>query len=164
MENKKGAPKGVLFYDNWLELLCEHLTPEQSVELIKLIRAEYKEEVYETSDSLVKSNWFLIKPQLQSNLEKYRNKCKKNAENGSLGGRPKTQSNPNETQRNHSVISVTQNKQSESKSETESESESKTFTCVKDHLGISSPSFGEGSSSLPSVEESERQFKELFAN
>jgi hypothetical protein len=162
MENKKGAPKGVLFYDNWLELLCEHLTPEQSVELIKLIRAEYKEEVYETSDSLVKSNWFLIKPQLQSNLEKYRNKCKTNAENGFKGGRPKTQSNPNETQRNHSVILQTQNKQS--KSETESKSESESFTNVKDHLGISSPSLGEGSSSLPSVEESERQLKELFEN
>jgi hypothetical protein len=162
MENKKGAPKGVLFYDNWLELLCEHLTPEQSVELIKLIRAEYKEEVYETSDSLVKSNWFLIKPQLQSNLEKYRNKCKTNAENGFKGGRPKTQNNLPITENNHSVFSQTQNKQS--KSETESKSESESFTNVKDHLGISSPSLGEGSSSLPSVEESERQLKELFEN
>jgi hypothetical protein len=164
MENKKGTPKGVLFYENWLDLLCDHLTAEQSIEIIKLIRAEYKEEIYETSDSLVKSNWFLIKPQLQSNLEKYRNKCKKNAENGFKGGRPRTQSNPSISQNNHSVFSETQNKQSESKSETESKSESETFTCVKDHLGISSPSLGEGSSSLPSVEESERQLKELFEN
>lgn len=160
----KGEPKGVLLYENWLELLTEHLTPEQSVEILKLVYSEYKGEEYKSPDSTVNANWFLIKPQLQSNLEKYKNKCQKNAENGSKGGRPKTQPNPNETEKNPSVILETQNKQSESKSETESESESKTFTCVKDHYGISSPSFGEGSSSLPSVEESERQFKELFAN
>lgn len=158
----KGKPKGVLFYENWLDLICDYLTPEQSIELIKLIRAEFKNEYYEITDITVKSNWFHILPQLKSNLEKYSNTCAANVENGKKGGRPRTQSNPPITEENRSVIYETQNKQS--KSETESESESKSFTCVKEDLGISSPSLGEGSSSLPSVEESERQLKELFEN
>lgn len=78
--------KGVLILNNWFDLMIDILTPEQSIELLKLIKAKADGEHYITKDSIVKTHWFHIEPSIDSSIEKYAELCEKRSEYGKLGG------------------------------------------------------------------------------
>lgn len=81
----------IVYYD--LESQTELLSDEQ---LGKLLRALFiyeihgKEPIFD--DDIVKASFQFIKVTLDINREKYDEKCKRNAENGKKGGRPKKES------------------------------------------------------------------------
>lgn len=79
-------PKGVLLLNNWFDLMIDVLTPEQSIELLKLIRAQKNGIDYQTTDVEVKMHWFHMQPSVESSLEKYNELCAKRSEYGKMGG------------------------------------------------------------------------------
>jgi hypothetical protein len=121
---------GVLIFNNWLDLMVEALTPEQTIELLKCIQGVSNDNEYNPKDPIVITHWFHMREIVVANVQKYKNKCAANKRNGNLGGRPITQNNPSKPK-------ITHNKQSKSKSIA--------FTCVK---GEESTSLGEVSPSL----------------
>lgn len=85
--------KGILILNNWFDLMIDILSPEQTIELLKLIRAKGKDEYYETSDVEVKTHWFHMQYNVEASMEKYAELCEKNRRNGSKGGPPKGNQN-----------------------------------------------------------------------
>lgn len=88
-----------LFYDGLDSF--EHLTDEESGQLIKAIIAYNKGEEYSLKGAL-NALFIMFKNEIDRTKETYETKCLKNKANGLKGGRPKTQNNPtvkNKTQK-----------------------------------------------------------------
>ena len=83
MANKR---KGVLILNNWFDLMIDVLTPEQTIELLKMIRAKSNGETYPISDVILATHWFHMEKNIEASIEKYVELCSKRSENGKLGG------------------------------------------------------------------------------
>lgn len=90
MVNKR---KGVLIFDSWFDVMINILRPEQTIEILKLIRAKSKGEDYEISDDELRIHWFYMSQSLDASIEKYAELCEKRREYGSRGGAPKGNKN-----------------------------------------------------------------------
>lgn len=72
--------------NNWFDLMIDVLTPEQTIELLKLIRAKKDGTNYETTDKEVKSHWFHMQHNVEASIEKYAELCEMRSEYGKRGG------------------------------------------------------------------------------
>ena len=93
--------KGVLILNNWFDLMIDVLSPEQTIELLKLIKAKSNGIDYETYDVEVKTHWFHIQHSVDASIEKYAELCEKRREYGKLGGAPKGNSNARKNNQNN---------------------------------------------------------------
>lgn len=73
------------------------LTPEQSIEILKLIQAKYNDVEYKSNDDVVNAYWFMMEDVVESAKEKYDNRVNANRINGSKGGAPKGNKNASKT-------------------------------------------------------------------
>ena len=89
-ENKKSF----LFYVDWKSTFDE-LPNELAGELIKHILSYVNDEEPVSDNIIIRAVFPNIKNTLKRDLVKYNEFIKKQIENGKLGGRPKTQLNPN---------------------------------------------------------------------
>jgi hypothetical protein len=85
--------KGIVVFNEWFDLMIEVLEPEQTIELLKLIRAEMNGEQYESKDLVVNTHWFHMYHPVNKSIENYDNKVKTNRKNGKKGGAPKGNKN-----------------------------------------------------------------------
>lgn len=72
--------------NNWFDLMIDVLTPEQAIELLKLIRAKKDGTNYETTDKEVKLHWFHIQHNVEKSIETYAELCTMRSEYGKRGG------------------------------------------------------------------------------
>ena len=86
--------KHVLIYDSIFDIV-DNLTEEQAGILFKGLSTWRKGETPIFKDPLIIGLWLGIKPNLDKLEENYNNTVERNRKNGSKGGRPKTQENPN---------------------------------------------------------------------
>ena len=86
--------KHVLIYDSIFDIV-DNLTEEQAGILFKGLSTWRKGETPFFKDPLIIGLWLGIKPNLDKLEENYNNTVERNRKNGSKGGRPKTQENPN---------------------------------------------------------------------
>lgn len=138
--------KGILILNNWFDLMIDILSPEQAIELLKLIRAKASGEYYETSDIEVKTHWFHMENSVEASIEKYAELCAKRQEYGGRGGAPK--GNQNARKNN-------QNNQKQPKQAKEKDMDKETY-----------PSDMSSSAQHPLIEDvsPEEAFNELFNN
>ena len=80
--------KSFLIYENWA-ILFSDLPDEKAGKLIKAICNHELDREYEIDDESVKAIFSMFAITLNENREKYNEKCKKLAENGSKGGKQK---------------------------------------------------------------------------
>jgi len=102
MEGKKSF----LLYCDIIHTIQE-LTDEQAGQLFRIILDYVNDKNPDIKDPLLKIAFTPIKLQLKRDLETWKGTCKKNAENGSKGGRPKNPKNPpllNKTQKSERLI------------------------------------------------------------
>lgn len=85
MTNKR---KGILILNNWFDLMIDILTPEQTIELLKMIRAKSNAETYSISDVVLATHWFHMENNIEASIEKYAELCKKRSKYGKAGGAP----------------------------------------------------------------------------
>lgn len=97
----KNTSKGILILNSWFDLMIDELTPQQTIEILKLIRAEKNGESYETSDEFVKIHWFHMKHNVKSSIEKYEDLCKRRSEYGKRGGAPYGNKNSSKNNQNN---------------------------------------------------------------
>ena len=90
MTNKR---KGILILNNWFDLMIDILTPEQTIELLKMIRAKSNGETYSISDVVLATHWFHMENNIEASIEKYAELCKKRSQYGKEGGAPKGNKN-----------------------------------------------------------------------
>lgn len=90
MQNKR---KGIVVFNDWFDLMIEVLEPEQTIELLKLIRAELNGEKYECKDVIVNTHWFHMYHPVAKSIESYDKKVEANRRNGKKGGAPKGNKN-----------------------------------------------------------------------
>jgi hypothetical protein len=93
--------KGVLIFNSWFDIMIDFLTPEQTIEILKLIRAKSKGEDYEIKDDALRIHWFYMSQTLDSSIEKYNELCTKRRENGKLGGAPTGNQNARKNNQNN---------------------------------------------------------------
>lgn len=93
----------VLHFDS-LSIL-EELEDVEAGKLFKKIRAYNLWEDYDSEDKMIELLFHQFKNQFDRDLEKYKNTCDRNSENGSKWGRPKKQSKPKENKETQSVNS-----------------------------------------------------------
>jgi len=98
MANKR---KGVLIFNSWLDVMIDVLTPEQTIEILSLIRATSKGEDYEIKDDALRIHWFYMSQTLDASIDKYDKLCAKRREIGKLGGAPKGNKNANKNNQNN---------------------------------------------------------------
>lgn len=98
MANKR---KGVLIYDSWLDVMINILKPEQTIQLLQLIRAKSKGEDFEITDDELRIHWFYMSQSLEASIENYTELCKIRSKNGSLGGAPKGNKNASKNKQNN---------------------------------------------------------------
>jgi len=99
--------KSFIAYVNWKSTF-DALPNEQAGELIKHIFAYVNDENPTTEDVLINAVFANIKDTLKRDLDKYKSQVDINRANGAKGGRPKK---PKETEKTHSVILETEQKQ-----------------------------------------------------
>ncbi len=85
--------KNVIIYDSHFELM-KSLTDEQAGILIKSIGELKKGNKPTITDSLVLGIFMAISRDFEIQSQNYNKKVETNRKNGELGGRPKTQNNP----------------------------------------------------------------------
>lgn len=113
--------KSIIIHQRWMQLMIEVLTPEQSIEMLKLIWATYNDEEYVCTDPVVLSNWFLMQDVVESAKDKYDKRVNSNRENGKKGGAPKgntnackttqtTENNPNNLKNKNMNMNMNMNK------------------------------------------------------
>jgi hypothetical protein len=98
MVNKR---KGVLIFDSWFDVMIDILTPEQTVEILKLIRAKSKGVEYEIKDDELRIHWFYMSQSLDASIDKYAELCNRRKEIGALGGAPKGNKNASKNNQNN---------------------------------------------------------------
>jgi len=97
MVNKR---KGILILNNWFDLMVDVLTPQQTIELLKMIRAKSNGETYPISDLILATHWFHMEKNIEASIEKYTELCGKRSEYGSRGGAPKGNNNASKNNQN----------------------------------------------------------------
>lgn len=75
------------------------LTDEQLGRLLRAVMEYEKTQIVPELDGIIKMAFSFIKAQLDRDREKYEDKCAKNKENGKKGGRPRKQTEKNETKK-----------------------------------------------------------------
>ena len=98
MTNKR---KGVVIYDSWFDVMINVLTPEQTIEILRLIRAKSKGEDYEIKDDSLRIHWFYMSQSLDASIENYEIMCKKRSDSGKMGGAPKGNKNASKNKQNN---------------------------------------------------------------
>ena len=98
MANKR---KGVLIFDSWFDVMINVLTPEQTIEILKLIRAKSKGDDYQIEDDNLRIHWFYMSQTLDASIEKYDDLCKRRSEVGKTGGAPKGNQNARKNNQNN---------------------------------------------------------------
>ena len=93
--------KGILFFNNWFDLMIDILSPEQTIELLKIIRAKKDGGFYQSYDPEVNAHWFHMEHNVESSIEKYEELCAKRKEYGSRGGAPKGNKNASKNNQNN---------------------------------------------------------------
>jgi hypothetical protein len=93
--------KGILFFNNWFDLMIDVLNPEQTIELLKIIRAKKDGDIYKSYDAEVNAHWFHMQHNVESSMEKYEELCAKRKEYGSRGGAPKGNNNASKNKQNN---------------------------------------------------------------
>ena len=92
-----------VFYDSFYKAISKLKPEEQSLCLKALCEYSLQGKLPNTDNPIVAMFFELIKPQIDTNNQRYENGCK-GAEFGKLGGRPKTpnkpQTNPKTKKRN----------------------------------------------------------------
>jgi hypothetical protein len=116
MANKR---KGILILNNWFDLMIDVLTPEQTIELLKMIRAKAKGESYPISDVVLATHWFHMENNIEASIEKYAELCEMRSGYGKQGGAPK--GNKNASKNN-------QNKQNQATQAMDKEKDKDTYT------------------------------------
>ena len=86
--------KSFYMYAEWIETF-EALDDEHAGKLVKHLFRYVNDLNPETDNKIVKLLFIPIKQMLKRDLKKWESICERNAKNGKLGGRPKTQKNPN---------------------------------------------------------------------
>ena len=96
--------------------LVENCTDEQAGQLFKALFAFacYGEEL-DTDDRMLKGFYSVFRNSIVRDDAKYQERCRKNQENGSKGGRPKKQNEPIVSKRNQSVSIGYEENQSQAK-------------------------------------------------
>lgn len=85
--------KGIIILNNWFDLMIDILTPEQTIELLKMIRAKSNGETYSISDVVLATHWFHMENNIEASIEKYAELCEKRSKYGKEGGAPKGNKN-----------------------------------------------------------------------
>lgn len=93
--------KGVLVFNSWLDVMIDVLTPEQTIEILQLIRATSKGEDYEIKDDALRIHWFYMSQTLDASIDKYDSLCARRSEIGKLGGAPKGNQNARKNNQNN---------------------------------------------------------------
>lgn len=128
-------------YEEWAEVLND-FSPEDYKAMMQAIinYALYLNYIPEFKNPMLKGVWMFIQNQIDKDLQTYKDVCKRNAENGKKGGRPrkteiteKTQSvleNPNNPKNLDSDIDIDSDCDIDYESESESVIESSTHTDI----------------------------------
>jgi hypothetical protein len=114
--------KGILILNNWFDLMIDILTPEQTIELLKMIRAKSKGETYSNSDVVLATHWFHMENNIEASIEKYAELCAKRSQNGKQGGAPKGNKNASKNKQNN------QNQANDKKQAMDKEKDKDTYT------------------------------------
>jgi hypothetical protein len=93
--------KGVLILNNWFDLMIDVLTPEQTIELLKMIRAKSQGEIYPITDVVLATHWFHMENNIEASIEKYAELCEKRSQYGKQGGAPKGNKNASKNNQNN---------------------------------------------------------------
>lgn len=93
--------KGVLILNNWFDLMIDVLTPEQTIELLKMIRAKSNGEEYPISDVVLATHWFHMENNIEASIEKYAELCERRSQYGKTGGAPKGNNNASKNNQNN---------------------------------------------------------------
>jgi len=117
--------KGILIMNNWFDLMIDILTPEQTIELLKLIRAKKDKVNYETTDVEVKTHWFHMQHNVQSSIETYAKLSGIRSENGKKGGAKPGNQNASKNYKNN------QNNQKQPKQAMDKEKDKDTYPADK---------------------------------
>ena len=97
MTNKR---KGILILNNWFDLMIDILTPEQTIELLKIIRAKSRGETYVITDVVLATHWFHMENNIEASIEKYAELCERRSQFGKQGGAPKGNKNASKNNQN----------------------------------------------------------------
>lgn len=84
----KSERKAFLLYYNWLEAL-EELDPVERWKVLTSLVEYSRYGVLPELEGAAKMVFTFAKPQIDSDNQKYEDRCRINAENGAKGGRPK---------------------------------------------------------------------------
>ena len=142
--------------------LVENCTDEQAGKLFKALFAFacYGEEL-DTDDRMLKGFYTVFRNAIVRDDVKYQERCRKNQENGSEGGRPKKQSEPIESEKNQSVSIGYEKKHSQAKkadSDSESVSESDSVLDRESESGR-----GTGETPFPKLDRSQQELMAAFS-
>lgn len=115
MGKKREKDSFLVFYE-WEDNL-KNLSDEQMGRLFRAVFAyEKRGEAYSGGDPAIEMAMSFIRYAMDRNLERYKERCETNRENGKKGGRPpKNRSKPRETQQNRTVFSETERNRNEPK-------------------------------------------------
>ncbi len=89
--------KSIIIHQKWFDLMIDVLEPYQTIELLKLIQAQYNDETYHCTDKVVNAYWYMMEDVVDSAKEKYDRRVQVNRENGKKGGAPKGNKNASKT-------------------------------------------------------------------
>lgn len=98
MSNKR---KGILIFHSWLDVMINILTPEQTVEILRMMTAKSKGEDYEIKDDDLRIHWFYMSQSLEASIDKYEELCTRRSQIGKLGGAPKGNQNASKNNLNN---------------------------------------------------------------
>ncbi len=123
---KNSDKKSFNLFTDYKEVF-DDLTDEQAGQIIKAIFAHETGEECQLA-GLMNAVFTPIRQQLDRNRESYAEKCAKNRENGKTGGRPKNQTDNDETQNNRTVIFENPTKAKKPDTDTDTDTDKETDT------------------------------------
>lgn len=139
--------------------LVENCTDEQAGKLFKALFAFacYGEEL-DTDDRMLKGFYTVFRNAIVRDDAKYQERCRKNQENGSKGGRPKKQNEPNASKKNQSVsIGYEKNQSQAKKADSDSVSDSDSVLDSESESGR-----GAGETPVSNIDRSQQELMAVF--
>lgn len=139
--------------------LVENCTDEQAGKLFKALFAFacYGEEL-DTDDRMLKGFYTVFRNAIVRDDAKYQERCRKNQENGSKGGRPKKQNEPNASEKNQSVsIGYEKNQSQAKKADSDSVSDSDSVLDSESESGR-----GAGETPVSNIDRSQQELMAVF--
>jgi hypothetical protein len=89
--------KSIVIHQKWFDLMINVLSPEQSIEILKLIQAKYNDEEYKSFDTTVNAYWYMMEDIVEAAKDKYDARVEANRRNGLKGGAPVGNNNASKT-------------------------------------------------------------------